>query len=115
MNFLLRVWRQKDPKAKGKLVDYEATGISPNTSFLEMLDVVNEGLVARGEEPIAFDSDCREGICGSCETRVVSGVPEHRDSVLTPAEQAELESYLRISSFLDLMHAKARRTLKQHS
>ena len=70
MNFLLRVWRQKDPKAKGKLVEYEATGISPNTSFLEMLDVVNEGLVARGEEPIAFDSDCREGICGTCSLTI---------------------------------------------
>lgn len=70
MNFLLRVWRQKDPKAKGKLVDYEANGVSPNTSFLEMLDVVNEALVARGEEPIAFDSDCREGICGTCSLTI---------------------------------------------
>lgn len=70
MNFLLRVWRQKDAKAQGKLVDYEATGISPNTSFLEMLDMVNEGLIARGEEPIAFDSDCREGICGTCSLTI---------------------------------------------
>lgn len=66
MNFLLRVWRQKGPKTKGKLVDYQATNVSPNTSLLEMLDIVNEGLIARGEEPIAFDSDCREGICGTC-------------------------------------------------
>jgi succinate dehydrogenase iron-sulfur subunit len=70
MRFKLKVWRQKDPKAKGKLVEYEATGISPNTSFLEMLDIVNEGLIARGDEPIAFDSDCREGICGTCSLTI---------------------------------------------
>jgi succinate dehydrogenase / fumarate reductase iron-sulfur subunit len=66
MNFRLRVWRQPNAKSRGKLVEYKATDISPNTSFLEMLDVVNEGLLLRGEEPIAFDSDCREGICGTC-------------------------------------------------
>jgi succinate dehydrogenase / fumarate reductase iron-sulfur subunit len=70
MNFKLKVWRQKSPQAKGKLVPYEATDVSPNTSFLEMLDVVNEGLVAKGEEPIAFDSDCREGICGTCSLTI---------------------------------------------
>src|SRR5213592_2570970 len=70
MNFKLKVWRQKDPKTKGKLVEYQATNVSPNTSFLEMLDVVNEGLVGRGEEPIAFDSDCREGICGTCSLTI---------------------------------------------
>src|SRR5437764_5818631 len=70
MNFLLRVWRQKDAKAKGQLVRYEATGVNPEMSFLEMLDVVNEGLIARGEEPIAFDSDCREGICGTCSLAI---------------------------------------------
>jgi succinate dehydrogenase / fumarate reductase iron-sulfur subunit len=70
MNFHLRVWRQKTATAPGKLVDYEAKGVSPNTSFLEMLDVVNEGLVARGKEPIAFDSDCREGICGTCSLTI---------------------------------------------
>jgi succinate dehydrogenase / fumarate reductase iron-sulfur subunit len=66
MNFSLRVWRQRDRQSKGKLVKYEARDISPNTSFLEMLDIVNERLLGRGEEPIAFDSDCREGICGTC-------------------------------------------------
>ena len=66
MNFRLRVWRQKNAKTKGKLIAYDATDISPNTSFLEMLDIVNERLVLRGEEPIAFESDCREGICGTC-------------------------------------------------
>jgi succinate dehydrogenase / fumarate reductase iron-sulfur subunit len=70
MNFKLKVWRQKDPKTKGKLVEYRATDVSPNTSFLEMLDVVNEGLIAKGEEPIAFDSDCREGICGACSLTI---------------------------------------------
>ena len=70
MKFRLKIWRQKGPKTKGKLVQYEATDVSPNTSFLEMLDVVNEGLVARGEEPIAFDSDCREGICGTCSLTI---------------------------------------------
>ena len=66
MNFRLRIWRQLNPQSKGKLVKYEARDISPNTSFLEMLDIVNERLLGRGEEPIAFDSDCREGICGTC-------------------------------------------------
>jgi len=70
MNFRLKVWRQKDPKAKGKLVEYEATNVSPNTSFLEMLDVVNESLVAGGKDPISFDSDCREGICGTCSLTI---------------------------------------------
>jgi succinate dehydrogenase / fumarate reductase iron-sulfur subunit len=70
MRFKLKVWRQKDPKSKGKLVEYEARDVSPNTSFLEMLDVVNEGLIVKGEEPIAFDSDCREGICGTCSLTI---------------------------------------------
>src|SRR3954465_307789 len=70
MNFKLKIWRQRDPKTKGKLVEYQATNVSPNTSFLEMLDVVNEGLIAKGEEPIAFDSDCREGICGTCSLTI---------------------------------------------
>jgi succinate dehydrogenase / fumarate reductase iron-sulfur subunit len=62
----LRVWRQPGPTAPGRLVDYTAENISPDMSFLEMLDVVNDGLIRRGMDPIAFDSDCREGICGSC-------------------------------------------------
>ena len=70
MNFLLRIWRQPNAKSPGKLVDYEVRDISPNTSFLEMLDILNEQLVDRGEEPIAFDSDCREGICGTCSLTV---------------------------------------------
>jgi succinate dehydrogenase / fumarate reductase iron-sulfur subunit len=70
MNFKLKIWRQKDRSTKGKLVEYEARDISPDTSFLEMLDIVNEQLLGRGEEPIAFDSDCREGICGTCSLTI---------------------------------------------
>jgi succinate dehydrogenase / fumarate reductase iron-sulfur subunit len=73
MNFTLKVWRQKNAGDPGRMVDYQATGIIADMSFLEMLDVVNEGLIAKGEEPIAFDSDCREGICGTCSL-VINGV-----------------------------------------
>jgi succinate dehydrogenase / fumarate reductase iron-sulfur subunit len=66
MNLTLHVWRQKNSQAKGKMVRYEARDINPDMSFLEMLDVVNWNLNEKGEEPIAFDHDCREGICGSC-------------------------------------------------
>jgi len=66
LNLTLRVWRQAGAKAPGKFVEYQAKGISTDMSFLEMLDTVNEGLIASGQDPIAFDHDCREGICGSC-------------------------------------------------
>jgi succinate dehydrogenase / fumarate reductase, iron-sulfur subunit len=66
MKLTLHVWRQASAESKGEFVRYEANDVSEHMSFLEMLDVVNEGLVARGESPIAFDHDCREGICGSC-------------------------------------------------
>jgi succinate dehydrogenase / fumarate reductase iron-sulfur subunit len=66
MNLTLHVWRQAGATAKGQMVRYEARDISPDMSFLEMLDVVNEGLSANGQVPIAFDHDCREGICGAC-------------------------------------------------
>src|SRR5919198_539153 len=66
MRINLKVWRQPGPDQPGRLVDYAATDVSPDMSFLEMLDVVNEGLIAKGEDPIAFDHDCREGICGTC-------------------------------------------------
>ena len=72
MNLTLHVWRQKDRKSPGAFVTYDAREISPDMSFLEMLDVVNEGLILKGEEPIAFDYDCREGICGQCGV-VVNG------------------------------------------
>ncbi|HEV8176470.1 MAG TPA: succinate dehydrogenase/fumarate reductase iron-sulfur subunit [Gemmatimonadales bacterium] len=70
MNLTLQVWRQPAPGAAGRMVAYEARDISPDMSFLEMLDVVNEGLAERGESPIAFDHDCREGICGSCSLMI---------------------------------------------
>jgi succinate dehydrogenase / fumarate reductase, iron-sulfur subunit len=73
MNLTLRVWRQTGPQAKGSMVRYDARDVSPDMSFLEMLDVVNEGLMERGETPIAFDHDCREGICGSCSL-MINGV-----------------------------------------
>ncbi|PQJ79786.1 succinate dehydrogenase/fumarate reductase iron-sulfur subunit [Polaribacter porphyrae] len=66
MNLTLKIWRQKDSSSKGQMVDYKVTEISEHMSFLEMIDVLNEGLVAKGEEPVAFDHDCREGICGMC-------------------------------------------------
>jgi succinate dehydrogenase / fumarate reductase iron-sulfur subunit len=66
MRINLRIWRQPGPAAPGKLVDYAAENVLPDMSFLEMLDVVNEGIISKGDDPIAFDSDCREGICGTC-------------------------------------------------
>lgn len=74
MNLTLRVWRQKNQTIAGQFVTYEAKEISADMSFLEMLDVVNEGLIKRGEEQIAFDHDCREGICGMCSL-VINGTP----------------------------------------
>lgn len=73
MSVRLRVWRQKDATDKGQFVEYDAQRLTPDMSFLEMLDVVNEDMQRRGEEPIAFDSDCREGICGMCSL-VINGV-----------------------------------------
>jgi succinate dehydrogenase / fumarate reductase iron-sulfur subunit len=70
MNLTLHVWRQKNATAEGRIVKYEARDISPDMSFLEMLDVVNQGLIERGDDPIAFDHDCREGICGMCSWQV---------------------------------------------
>ena len=91
MNLTLHVWRQPGPGAPGRMVRYEAHDISPDMSFLEMLDVVNERLMETGESPIAFDHDCREGICGSCSL-MINGVAHgpnagHRH---LPAPYAEL-------------------------
>jgi succinate dehydrogenase / fumarate reductase iron-sulfur subunit len=74
MNITLKVWRQKNANTKGKLVSYEAKDVSPDMSFLEMIDEVNEVLIKKGDEPIAFDHDCREGICGMC-SMVIDGRP----------------------------------------
>ncbi len=66
MNLTLKIWRQKGPNDKGQIVDYKVTDISEHMSFLEMIDLLNEQLIAKDEEPVAFDHDCREGICGMC-------------------------------------------------
>src|SRR6266403_774948 len=83
MNLTLKVWRQKDAHSPGRLVEYEAKNVVPNMSFLEMLDVVNEELIGRGEDPIAFDSDCREGICGICSLTINGEAhgPDHPGAV----------------------------------
>jgi succinate dehydrogenase / fumarate reductase iron-sulfur subunit len=66
MNFTLKIWRQKNAAAKGEMVSYDVSGISPDSSFFEMLDTLNQKLVMTGGDPVAFDHDCREGICGTC-------------------------------------------------
>ncbi|CAN5827614.1 succinate dehydrogenase/fumarate reductase iron-sulfur subunit [soil metagenome] len=74
MNFTLRVWRQDSPADKGRFEEYAAKDIPSDASFLEMLDIVNEGLIEKGTEPVNFDHDCREGICGTCSL-TINGVP----------------------------------------
>jgi succinate dehydrogenase / fumarate reductase, iron-sulfur subunit len=74
MNLKLKVWRQKNAQDKGRIVDYDAKDVSPDMSFLEMLDIVNEELILKGQEPIVFDHDCREGICGMC-SQTINGIP----------------------------------------
>ena len=83
MKLTLKVWRQKNTKSGGQFVEYQATDVTPDMSFLEMLDVVNEDLIRKGIEPIAFDSDCREGICGTC-SMVINGIPHggHRGTTV---------------------------------
>lgn len=85
MKFTLKVWRQKGPVDKGRLVTYEALDVSPDMSFLEMLDVVNQRLIQKREEPIALEYDCREGICGSCSL-VIDGVPHGPDRGITTCQ-----------------------------
>ena len=74
MNLTLKVWRQKNEKDKGKMETYQVSDISPDSSFLEMIDILNEQLIEEGKEPVAFDHDCREGICGSC-SMYINGEP----------------------------------------
>ena len=82
MNLTLFVWRQKNPGEKGNMSRYEAKDITPHMSFLEMLDVVNEDLIKNGMEPIAFDHDCREGICGTC-SQVINGIAHGPEAATT--------------------------------
>jgi len=91
MNLKLHVWRQKNAQSDGRFVSYDAKAISPDMSFLEMLDVVNETLVHAGEDPIAFDHDCREGICGMCGV-VVNGTP-HGPRKATTTCQLHMRSF----------------------
>src|SRR5438105_15671582 len=85
MNLTLKVWRQKNEKANGKLETYPVKDISPDMSFLEMFDVLNEELINKGEEPIAFDHDCREGICGSC-SMFINGQPHGPKKAVTTCQ-----------------------------
>jgi succinate dehydrogenase / fumarate reductase iron-sulfur subunit len=88
VRFTLRIWRQADAETPGDFERYEVDGIDPHASFLEMLDILNDRLVSEGEHPIAFDSDCREGICGACSL-VIDGTPHGPKQVTT------CETYMR--------------------
>jgi len=91
MDLTLKVWRQKGPEAEGKMVSYDVKDISPDMSFLEMLDVLNEQLINNGDDPVAFDHDCREGICGSCSL-YINGVP-HGPKKQTTTCQLHMRSF----------------------
>ena len=82
MKLFLKIWRQKDAGSKGAMVDYTLDGVESDMSFLEMLDILNEELISKGEEPVEFDHDCREGICGTCSL-MINGRPHGPDSRIT--------------------------------
>lgn len=85
MDLTLKIWRQKGPKEKGQMVTYPISDVSPDMSFLEMLDVLNESLVIKGEEPVSFDHDCREGICGTCSLHI-NGEAHGPDRAITTCQ-----------------------------
>ncbi|SDC62327.1 succinate dehydrogenase/fumarate reductase iron-sulfur subunit [Actinokineospora iranica] len=85
MRYTLRVWRQTGPDARGRLVEYAVDGVTPDMSFLELLDVLNERLLLDGDEPVAFDHDCREGICGMCGL-VIDGVAHGPEKATTTCQ-----------------------------
>ncbi len=85
MKLLLKIWRQKDANSKGQIVDYPLDGVEEDMSFLEMLDVLNEQLINKGEEPVVFDHDCREGICGMCSLQI-NGEPHGPDRGVTTCQ-----------------------------
>ena len=85
MKLYLKIWRQKDAQSKGKMVDYTLDGVEGDMSFLEMLDILNEELVSKGEEPVEFDHDCREGICGTCSLQI-NGEPHGPDRLITTCQ-----------------------------
>jgi len=85
MNFTLKIWRQENTRAKGRFVIYPVTGISPDCSFLEMLDILNQQLIDKFEKPVCFDHDCREGICGTCSL-YINGRPHGPDDGITTCQ-----------------------------
>ena len=85
MDLTLKIWRQKNKEAKGEMKTYEVKGVSPDSSFLEMLDLLNEDLVNKGDEPVAFDHDCREGICGMCSL-YINGEAHGPDRAITTCQ-----------------------------
>lgn len=85
MKFTLKIWRQQNPNTKGGIKTYTLGGIEPDMSFLEMLDVLNAGLIDKGEEPVVFDHDCREGICGACSLQI-NGEPHGPERLTTTCQ-----------------------------
>lgn len=85
MKLHLKIWRQKDASTKGQIVDYTLDGVEGDMSFLEMLDILNEELISKGEEPVEFDHDCREGICGTCSLQI-NGEPHGPDRLITTCQ-----------------------------
>ncbi len=85
MKLNLKIWRQQDAQSKGKMTNYTLDGVEGDMSFLEMLDVLNEQLINKGEEPVVFDHDCREGICGSCSL-MINGEPHGPDRMVTTCQ-----------------------------
>lgn len=85
MKLTLKIWRQKNAQAKGSMQTYQMDHVDPDSSFLEMLDILNEDLVSKGEEPVVFDHDCREGICGACSLQI-NGEPHGPDRLITTCQ-----------------------------
>ena len=122
MNLTLKIWRQKNDQEPGKLETYELPGVSPDMSFLEMLDVLNEQLMVKGEDPVAFDHDCREGICGMCSL-VINGqahgsawgfqqrghprIGFNTDAPVVPQEELPLQAAMGVRYGMDNSHMDA--------
>ena len=85
MNLVLKVWRQQNPTSQGEMVSYSLDNVSKDSSFLEMLDYLNEQLIEKGDDPIMFDHDCREGICGMCSL-TIDGVPHGPEKATTACQ-----------------------------